>query len=212
VTAAPVPQAERTERSTTALLDAAGELIVEGGFASLTLAAIGERAGYSRGLVTARFGAKEGLIEALIHRIVDRWSHRNVLPRTKGRPGLDGVLVLLDAIRAQAAVDPRALRVLYALMFEAASTDGDLRARFADFHAEMRHDFVTLLRRGRRDGSVDPSIDPAAEATLIVAGLRGTAYQWVLDPDRFDPVPALVHLHDTTAARLRAPDHGSSKP
>ena len=88
----PNKQQERTERSTNALLQAASELIVKGGFDSLTFAAIGERAGYSRGLVTARFGNKEGLIEALTDRIVTTWSHKNVLPRTKGQPGLQRVI------------------------------------------------------------------------------------------------------------------------
>jgi len=47
------------------LLDAAADLIAEGGYEAMTLAAVGERAGYSRGLVTARFGSKDQLLEAL---------------------------------------------------------------------------------------------------------------------------------------------------
>jgi AcrR family transcriptional regulator len=195
-------QQERNERSTNALLDAAAALIAEGGFSSLTLAAIGERAGYSRGLVTARFGSKDGLVDELIERIVGRWSHRNVLPRTKGRPGLEAMLVMLDAIRAQAERDPRALRLLYSLMFEALGPDEGLRARFARFHEDMRADFAGFVQRGKRDGSVARTADPAAEAALVIAGLRGIAYQWLLDPDHFDPVPALTYLHTTTAQRL----------
>jgi AcrR family transcriptional regulator len=198
----PTKQQERSERSTNALLDAAAELIVEGGFASLTFAAIGERAGYSRGLVTARFGSKEGLVEELIERIVTTWNHRNVLPRTIGKPGLDGVVVLLDAIRSQAETDPRGLRVLYALIFEALGPDEELRTRFAKFHDTLRADFAGLIKTGQRDGSVRPGLDPASEAVLIVGGLRGIAYQWLLDPDHFDPVGALAYLHDTTTARL----------
>ena len=45
---------ERSELSTRRLLDAAGELIVEGGYEAMTLAAVGERAGYSRGLPAHR--------------------------------------------------------------------------------------------------------------------------------------------------------------
>jgi len=197
-------QQERTERSTKALFEAASELIVEGGLASMTFAAIGERAGYSRGLVTARFGSKEGLVEALIDRIVTTWNHRNVLPLTEGRPGLDGVGTLLDAIRRQAKSDPRGLRVLYALFFEALGPNQQLRARFAKFHDTMRADVAGLVATGQRDGSVRPELSPSREATLIVSGLRGIGYQWLLDPDHFDPVGAFAHLHDTTTARLAA--------
>ena len=195
-------QQARSERSTNALLDAAAALIVERVFGALTLAAIGERAGYSRGLVTARFGSKDGLVDALIERIVGRWSHRNVLPRTKGRSGREAMLVMLDAIRAQAERDPRALRVLYALMFEAIGPDPGLRARFAKFHEDMRADFAGFVARGKRDGSIARCVDAGAEATLVISGLRGIGYQWLLDPEHFDPVPALVYLHATTANRL----------
>ena len=199
---APGRQAQRTRRSTNALLDAASDLIVEGGFASMTFAAIGERAGFSRGLVSARFGSKEGLVEALIDRIVGTWSHRNVIPFTEGRSGFDGVTVMIDAIRRQAQRDPRGLRVLYALMFEALGPDEELRNRFAKFHDEMRSDFANLIAKGARDGSISNALSPANEAALLVAGLRGIGYQWLLDPEHFDPVPTLEYLHDTTVVRL----------
>lgn len=199
----PNKQQLRTERSTNALLEAAMDLIVEGGFDALTFAAIGERAGYSRGLVTARFGSKEGLIDALIDRIVTTWSHKNVLPRTKGRSGLDGVLIVIDAIRAQAARDPRGLQVLYSLMFEATS-DEELRLRFAKFHEMMRGDFAHFVRQGQRDGSIRRGRSSDREAALLVAGLRGIGYQWLLDLDGFDPVGPLKYLHDTTRERLAA--------
>jgi AcrR family transcriptional regulator len=188
------------------MLEAAADLVVEGGFAALTLAAIGERAGYSRGLVTARFGSKDALIEALIRRFVGRWSHRNVLPQTEGRRGLDGVLVILDAIRVQAERDPRGLRVLYSLMFEAVGPDDALRERFAVFHATMRADVAALLERGFADGSVRVDVDADAEAGMIVATLRGIGYQWLLAPEGFDLSGHLRLL--TTSTRARLADRG----
>jgi AcrR family transcriptional regulator len=194
---------ERSERSTARLLDAAAELIEEGGYEAMTLAAVGDRAGYSRGLATARFGSKDQLLAALVDRITTGWSHRNVLPRTVGRPGRDGILILIDAIRAQAERDPRALRTLYALMFEALGPNVSLRRHFVEFHRTMRADLATLVRRGLRDGSVARHRRPDEEAMLVVAGLRGVAYQWRLDPEGFDPVPALRALWEATEQRLR---------
>jgi AcrR family transcriptional regulator len=214
MTLAPLPsrQQQRTQRSTRALLEAAGELIADGGYEKMTLAAVGKRAGYSRGLVSARFGSKDKLLEALVQRITTVWTHRNVLPRTRGRSGLDAVLVILDAIRAQAERDPRALRVLYALMFEALGPNTELRRHFAEFHRTMRADLIRLLRRGTRDGSVDRGADPEAEATLVIAGLRGIAYQWALDPNDVDLMAALAHLSCATESRLRAGTAPSGRP
>lgn len=198
-------QQQRTERSTNALLEAASDLIVEGGFAALTFAAIGERSGYSRGMATARFGNKDGLIDALIERIVTTWSHKNVIPQTKGQTGLDGALILLDAIRAQAARDPRGLRVLYSLMFEAVGSDDDMVLRFAKFHEAMRADFARYIRKGQRDGSIRKGPSPDREGELLVAGLRGIGFQWLLDPGSFDPVKALTYLRNTSRERLETP-------
>lgn len=169
----------------------------------MTLAAVGERAGYSRGLVTARFGSKDKLLAALVGCIVDGWSHRNVLPRTEGCSGRDGLMVLLDAIRDQAERDQSALRVLYALMHEALGGQSELRDQFVQFHRAMRADLARLVRRGIRDGSIRRGIPAAGEASLIVAALRGIAFQWALDPAAFDPVPALTYLVATTEERLR---------
>lgn len=198
----PNRQQQRTERSTNALLQAASELIVEGGFDALTFAAIGERAGYSRGLVTARFGSKDGLVEALIDRIVNTWNTRNVLPHTRGLSGRDAMVRVIEAIRRQAERDPSGLRVLYALAFEAIGPHEELRFRMRKLHEAMRADFSAVIRRGKRDGSVATHVADDREAELIIAGLRGIGFQWLLDSSGFDPLPALAYLRDTTEERL----------
>ena len=201
-TDAPNGHEVRSQLSTLRMLDAAGELIAEGGYNTMTLASIGERAGYSRGLATMRFGSKAKLLDALVDRIVNRWNDQVVGPRTEGRPGRDGVVVLLRSIRDQFANDPSSIGVLYALMFEALGPNEDLRARFVDFHRQMRTRLAKTIRRGRADGSIADTVDPDREAELIVATLRGVGYQWRLDPEDFDPVPALDHAIATVEARL----------
>jgi AcrR family transcriptional regulator len=192
----------RSQLSTSRMLDAAGELIAEGGYTTMTLASIGERAGYSRGLATMRFGSKAKLLDALVDRIVTRWDDQVVGPRTQGRPGLDGIMVLHRSIRDQFVTDSRSISVLYALMFEALGPSKELRARFIDFHQQMRTRLAITIRRGCEDGSIAGGVDPEREAELIVAGLRGVGYQWRLDPEGFDPVGALDHLIATVEARL----------
>ena len=198
----PGRQQERTERSTNALLNAASELIAEGGIDSLTFAAIGERAGYSRGLVTARFGNKDGLIEALIDRSVAQWGDREAAVVSKGRSGLDSLLDLMAEVRSQAENEPAGLRVLYALMFEA-GTDPLLRERFAALHTSIRSDVEDVLEQGKRDASIRRDVDAGREAVLLLGALRGFAYQWQLDPEGFDLVDALGYLIEVTAERLR---------
>lgn len=49
------------------MLNAAAELVIDEGVRSLTLARVGERAGYSRGLATHYFGSKQALLQRLAH-------------------------------------------------------------------------------------------------------------------------------------------------
>ena len=176
-------QAERSHRSSEALLDAAAELISEGGLGSMTFAAIGDRAGYSRGLVTARFGSKAGLVDALVRRVWGRLREARAVPLAHGEHGLDELVGLIAAIRDQTSENPRDVGALLALMFEALGTDPELRTRMASFHENMRADIADALARGIADGSVRAEVDPAAGAVLVVAALRGFAYQWLLDRD-----------------------------
>jgi BetI-type transcriptional repressor, C-terminal len=142
-------------------------------------------------------------LKALVERIIDRWNHRNVLPRTEGASGRDSIVILIGAIGEQVERDPTDVRVLYALMFEALRPIPELTSTFVEFHATMGADLATFVRKGLRDGSIAPGTSPTKEAALIVAGLRGIGYQWRLDPDGFDPRPALHHLTSTTDARLQ---------
>ncbi|OMC39568.1 hypothetical protein A5742_04990 [Mycolicibacterium fortuitum] len=185
------------------LLEAAGELITERGYVGMTLAAVGERAGYSRGLVTIHFGSKEKLLAALVERITTDWSHRTLLPQTDGKPGLDGLLALIAAIQMQFERDAHHIKLLYALMFEALGANEFLHSWFIDFHRRQRSDLGNLIRRGIRDGSILPGTIVDDQTTAIIATLRGIGYLWLLDPTGFDPIAALAHLYESTETSLR---------
>jgi AcrR family transcriptional regulator len=177
------PVQGRSKLSTRRLLEAAGEVIAERGYEQASLAAIGERAGYSRGLVTTRFGTKENLLTVLMERITSTWIEHNVLPEIEGLPGLDAMLTYLDTVIEQLERDPEAMRILWALSFEAARASSPLREHFEPYHRATLTTITAFLRNGIEDGSVDPDVDPEREALLYTATLRGMAYHWLLVGD-----------------------------
>ena len=187
------------------MLDAAAELIAAGGLASMTLAAIGERSGYSRGLVTARFGSKEGLVDALIHRVWRMLHDRGVVPLSGEAPGLPGLLALVDGIRELTEQAPGEARALFALMFEALGQDPALRQRMARFHDAMAAEIATTLRRGHDDGSVWADADPERGAALVVATLDGLAFSWLLAPDSIDLAAGYADLGRLIEQRFAPP-------
>ena len=192
----------RSQRSTKAMLTAAGDIIAESGYGAVTFVAVGERAGYSRGLVTARFGSKDLMMQALIDRIVGRWNLAHVYPRTAGKDGLTGMMIGFEELIDQFRRDSQSLAVLYTLIFEAPGPNNELRERMRELNRDLRQFFAGLLRHGLADGSVRSDISADLEAEMIVATIRGIGYQWRLDPDRFDPVAAFEYAKSALHGRL----------
>ena len=179
-------QAERSARTERRLLAAALELIAERGYGASSLAAIGARAGYSRGVVSHAFGSKGGLLAALVETMHARWDHTQLQPAVGDRRGAEALCAAIDAVRRQADEHPVEVRALYTLLFEALGPTPELRPRFAALHTRVRRGVERWIRAGLEHGEVDPEVDPAAQATLFVAAFRGTMYQWLLDPEHVD--------------------------
>lgn len=173
---------KRTEVSTRRLLEAAAELIGEQGYERTTLVAIGQRAGYSHGLVTQRFGSKDGLLHALVHRLTTEWASEQLDPRLDGDPALEGVTVMLTEIRESVARDPGMVRALYALMFEAVRIPA-LHDDMVALHRRLRSRVCDSVLTARSRGQVRPDVEPDAFAGLVISTLRGASYQWLLDPE-----------------------------
>ncbi|MFD8128576.1 helix-turn-helix domain-containing protein [Streptomyces mirabilis] len=80
-------QEDRRAEAERRLLEAAAELIGEIGTSRVTLAAIGERAGYSRGLVTHHFGSKSALMQRLVDVVTAEFRGRSPKPLPPPHPG-----------------------------------------------------------------------------------------------------------------------------
>jgi AcrR family transcriptional regulator len=184
-------QAERSAASERALVDAAVALIAERGYDRTTLAAIGERSGYSRALVTERFGSKEGLLWAVFDRLVGVWSAQSFRPRVGDRTGVDALRATLDVYLDAVERAPRMIRAYYSLLSEPV-----LRDQVRRLNRDERATVATWLRRGQAEGTVRRDLDPDAEAVVFLGVVRGVTVQWLLD-DSTDVVAALAQYGAT---------------
>lgn len=174
-------QQQRREQTGSALLDAAAELIVDSGVRSLTLARVGERAGYSRGIVTHHFGSKAALLDALA-----RATQAGFVPGLADLPpGLDRLLRLLDGyVGALAGVGP--MNRAFLLLWAEAATSDELAPTFRERDAAFRADLRTDVAAGIADGAVRPDVAPDEVAVSILGELRGIGLQRLLDPAAVD--------------------------
>lgn len=174
-------QQERRDQAEAALLTAAAELVVEQGVRSLTLARVGERAGYSRGIVTHHFGAKQVLVERLA-----RATQAGFVPGLDGLPpGRDRLLRLIDGYLGE--LDRLGVfNQAFLLLWAEAATQPDLAPTFRERDAAFRADLREDVLAGIAAGVIDPGLEPDDVAIAVVGQLRGIALQRLLDPRGVD--------------------------
>ena len=166
---------------------------------ALTLARVGERAGYSRGIVTHHFGSKQALLEALARSAQAGF----VAGLEDVPPGLEHLVRLVAGYVAALAGVGVASRA-FLLLWASAPTSPELAPIFAErderFRADLREDVVA----GIAEGSVRPDVDPQAVAVAVLGQLRGISMQDQLTPDAVDTERVGALVADTWRRALRA--------
>ncbi len=182
---APLTQAERSAISDRAMLEAAILLVLEHGTEKTTLAMIGEKAGYSRGLATYRFGSKAGLFDALCKSIGRNWLE--YLKRgTDGKTGIDAMCAALDTVYQWVTDSPEEARVLQILHCGSASPGSEFQETSIGIHRRQQFDVVRWIEGGVQEGQIRPDIDAEGIAAEYVAYTSGISYLWLISAETFD--------------------------
>lgn len=194
-------QAERTALSDARMFETAMQLIVECGTHNTTLKEIGERAGYSRGLASNRFGSKEALFSQLVRSFNERWA-TELLRRVGTKTGLDALGAALDSVEYFLLNHTVQMQAMYILWYESITSYEVVRRRLAANHFAYRRDTERWLQQGIDDGTVRPSIDPACFAVEFSALIFGLVYQWLANPSAINLHTVLQHYRRNTLERL----------
>ena len=173
-------QAERTAISDRAMLDAAIELVLKHGTEKTTLAMIGEKAGYSRGLATYRFGSKAGLYDTLCKSIGRNWLEY-LKKGVDDMVGIDAMCAALDSIYQWVSDSPNEARVLQILHCGSASPGSEYQETSIGIHRRQLSDVVQWVRAGQRQGQICSNIDAD-----YVAYSSGITFLWLLSPETFN--------------------------
>lgn len=195
-------QAERTALSDKRMLEASLVLITRRGCEKTTLQAIGQAAGYSRGLVSHRFGSKAGLFRAVMRWIAECW-RRELDPSVAGLEGVEALCALIDAHGRFARQGPEMVRVLFILWFESLNPQSELRPVMLEQQRRVRDEVAVWIQAGIDSGTVCPEVQAPLQAAQFCATLYGITYQWLADPDHLDLSAMLAELKSATR-RLQA--------
>ena len=176
------------------MLEAALALVAEKGTFRVTLAEIGERAGYSRGLPAARFGNKAKLLAALATHIGERFdAHRKAYRTQAGLPSIEALIRAYFTRR-----DWTSTRALIVMMAESALGNAELQPLMAAYNRDS-HRYVTHhIQLAQEAGEARADVDAKTLAVVVLSAFRGAMLQGLNDPDIDlasvrDEVIALVH-------------------
>lgn len=170
-------QAERSEATRGALLDAVVECLVEDGYANTTTARVAERAGVSRGAHLHHFQTRAALVAAAMDHLCERRNEElgaaaEELP--EGRERLAAGLDLLWSSYAnplyQGALD----------LWTVARTDADLREHLVEVERRLDRQTLELAERIFPGLSGQPRFEPLLE--MAVATARGLSLLDTLHP------------------------------
>jgi AcrR family transcriptional regulator len=185
-------QGQRRAEAEHRVMEATKQVIAELGVGAVTFAAIGARAGYSRGIVTHHFGSRQNLMQTLAR------SLQNLVPAPPtGMAGRERLLAQVDLYLTTLQHNPQDTRVFSMLWAEAIAGDPDLRPIFAERDASFRSSFASALRQASADGTIT-ALDPETAALGIVGQLRGIGLQLVLTNEP----PNFVRLRETITLML----------
>ncbi|MBT2588436.1 TetR/AcrR family transcriptional regulator [Arthrobacter sp. ISL-95] len=172
-------QQERREEAEVRLLDAALTLLSRKGWVGMTLAEVGQAAGYSRGQAAQHFGSKGALLRALTLHITSSFADE-MKAAPPPPPGLQAVLGYVRVYLGRGDPKWTNTRSLLLLLAESLLENSETVGVVAEYHREMFAWLEDNLRVGITRGEVRSDIDPALGAEFVVGAMRGLALQRLL--------------------------------
>lgn len=189
---APRTQVERRAEAEGRLLETARQLIARRGWTGMTLAEVGEAAGYSRGLAGHYFGSKTRLLRAITQQINNAFfSELEKAP--PANPGLDAIVSFVSVYLGRRDREWINTRALLLLMTEALLENSENADQMVNYNASVLQYLEDNIRAGIAKGEINKSVSPAVGAEFVVGVLRGMMLQRLVRGG--DPGGAAIRKH-----------------
>jgi len=195
-------QEERRGEAEQRLIEAAAAMVSEAGPAKVTVANVGERAGYSRGLVSHHFGSKRALMQRLVESVTYQFREA-LFDQQQSSDALGELRTLIDIyFDVVSDLQPinRARLVLWA--DAVANPSDDIRPAMVNADQEFREEIEKRLHQAIATSQVPPNVNAHGLATVIIAMLRGVALQSLIDDD-IDLAAARFEIEQLLLTRLQ---------
>lgn len=173
-------QAERRASSQLRLLQAAAEILIEEGFAAATFDRISQRAGYSRGMVTERFGSRDAFVAKAIQSVGDLLdAHGPRIDEKGSAPGgfKDKLNTLFWGLKDSPA------KAYFIFLAAVVANRLPQMSHFRQHHRNQSADYISLVKMAQEKQHIDPALNANDLGSLFGCLLLGIAMQAQLDPE-----------------------------
>ena len=143
------------------------------------------------------FGTKAALVSALADHILGSYAVR-VREALNPADGLDSLCERVAFYVDDGVRDPVSLRAFMGIL-SAGTTNTELAALVARLTRESVDGLADLIKRARDKGEIRADARPRAEASIILASMRGVMFQWLINPDHV----TLSRVRDSLVANIR---------
>lgn len=165
-------QEQRREESINGMVHAAIELIAEKGVAGLTMAEVGIKAGYSRGLAHLHFGSKDRLLSECLQ-YLSRDFNTQRKKEGSNTDGIGGIYSLVDAYTQRPKDAVTRIRAMLFIVLESSISDSTLYGFVHDYNEKNMAYVEYKLNEAKKLGQIRLDIDTQSSALVIMSLLRG---------------------------------------
>jgi AcrR family transcriptional regulator len=169
------PQADRSARSRSALLESAARGLSRYGYGNLVLERVASEAGYTRGALYHQFKDKEDLALAVIDWVDESWTEE--VGRSAEQES-DPVAALIALARGHAVFCRRDVaRVAMALRLEFSGQDHPVGRHLERVSESLAKRCTRLITAGRRMGKIPAGPPPRVVALAFIGAMEGTVIE-----------------------------------
>ena len=196
-------QQERKAESERAIILAALNLFARQGYMRTTLNEIGKAAGYTGGLVSHRFGSKEGLLQAVLNHIRTRFLDDQLGSAITTESAEESLRNYIEIYINEVTVREGRIRALYVIMGEALGAVPEIRKNIAELNEHARNRLAGIIQRGIASAEFRNDANPDTSAVLVMGTLRGVVMQYLADPRAFNIKAVMKSMQDSAVSGLK---------
>ncbi|BFM15726.1 TetR/AcrR family transcriptional regulator [Maricurvus nonylphenolicus] len=183
-------QEQRKADSEREIIRAAIDVFSSQGFTKTTLNDVGKAAGYTGGLVTHRFGSKEGLLQAVVEKVCDDLYSDTFRPLMSIASAEEALRHFIREYYCMLRDRTSETRVLYVMMGESLGAVPIVKQTIDELNQRARRALARLVQKGISQGEFRENQCSEEAAVMMLSSIRGLVWQILTDEQslHFDSV------------------------